>query len=150
MPACESSAQLADFPREAGDALIAAAGPQADTPALMVEIRQLGGALSREPQEPNAVGNRDARFQLFAVAVGDPSQQQTLRPALQSLVDALAPWETGTTQINFLTSGDTTPEAVSKAYEPAAFERLVRIKNDYDPQDLFRVNHNIAAAKSAA
>ena len=150
LPACESSAQLADFPREAADALIAAAGPEADTPALLVEIRQLGGALGREPEEPNAVGNRDARFQLFAVAVGDPGLQQTLRPALQSVVDALAPWGTGTTPINFLSSFDITTEAVSKAYEPATFERLARIKNDYDPKDLFRVNHNIPAAKSAA
>lgn len=150
VPAYESSAQLADFPQEAGDALIAAAGPEADTPALLVEIRQLGGALSREPQEPNAVGNRDARFQLFAVAVGDPGLRQTLRPALQSLVDALAPWGTGTTQINFLTGYDTTPEAVGKAYEPESFERLMRIKAEYDPQDLFRINHNIPTASSVA
>ena len=145
--AYESSAQLADFPPEAGDALIAAAGPDSDTPALMVELRQLGGALAREPEEPNAVGNRHARFQLFAVAAGPPGMQQDFESALRSLVDALAPWETGTTQINFLTRYDTTPEAVRKAYEPETYDRLVRIKQEYDPQDLFRINHNIPTAR---
>jgi FAD/FMN-containing dehydrogenase len=146
VPAYEISAQLADFPREAADALIAVAGPEADTPALMVEIRQLGGALAREPKEPSAVGTRHARFQLFAGAVGAPGMEQTFRPALQSLVDALAPWGTGTTQINFLTGYDTAPEAVRKAYEPETYERLVQIKEKYDPQNLFRVNHNIPPA----
>jgi FAD/FMN-containing dehydrogenase len=149
LPTYESSVQLADFPREAEDALIAAAGPAADTPALMVEIRQLGGALAREPEESNAVGNRDARFQLLAVAVGAPGMQKTFRPGLQSLVEALAPWGTGTTQVNFLTGYDTTPEAVSKAYEPETYERLVRTKTEYDPQNLFRINHNIQAASAA-
>ena len=143
LPTYECSVQLADFPPEAEDALIAAAGPEADTPALMVEIRQLGGALAREPEEPNAVGNRHAQFQLLAVAAGAPGMEKTFRPGLQSLVDALAPWGTGTTQINFLTGYDITPEAVSKAYEPETYERLVQTKTEYDPQNLFRINHNI-------
>jgi hypothetical protein len=147
VPAYEISAQLSDFPREAADTLLAAAGPEADTPALMIEIRQLGGALARAPKEPNAVGNRHARFQLFAGAVGAPGMEQVFQPALQSVVNSLAPWGTGTTQINFLTGYDTTPEAVRRAYEPETYERLVRIKKEYDPQNLFRINHNIPAAQ---
>ena len=117
----------------------------------MVEIRQLGGALAREPEESNAVGNRDARFQLLAVAVGAPGMQKTFRPGLPAEPgpEALAPWGTGTTQVNFLTGYDTTPEAVSKAYEPESYERLVRTKTEYDPQNLFRINHNIQAASAA-
>jgi FAD/FMN-containing dehydrogenase len=32
---------------------------------------------------------------------------------------------------------------VAKAYEPAAYERLRRIKRVCDPANLFRINHNI-------
>lgn len=101
VPAYEISSMLQDFPQEAADALIAAAGPDVDTPALMIEIRQLGGALAREPRAPNAVGNRDAKFQLFAGAVGAPGMEETFRGALDGLVRALAPWSRGRKQINF-------------------------------------------------
>ncbi|WP_433728064.1 FAD-binding oxidoreductase [Actinoplanes sp. CA-051413] len=141
--AYETSSMLRDFPQSAADMLIAAAGPDVGSPAMIVEIRQLGGALGREPEEPNAVGNRDARFQLFAGAAGAPGLGETFRGALDDLNLALAPWSTGGKQINFLSAYDTTPAAVEKAYEPATYERLVRIKTAYDPQNLFRINHTI-------
>jgi hypothetical protein len=72
LPVYEVSSQLSTFPPQAAEALLEAAGPGADTPALMVEIRHLGGALARPPRTPNAVGVRAAQFQLFAGAVGAP------------------------------------------------------------------------------
>jgi FAD/FMN-containing dehydrogenase len=143
VPAYEISSLLDDFPQEAADALIAAAGPDVDTPALVVEIRQLGGALAHEPTPSNAVSNRDAKFQLFAGAVGAPGMGETFRGALEGLAHTLAPWSTGRKQINFLSAYDTTPEAVASAYEPMTYERLVRVKTAYDPSNLFRINHNI-------
>ncbi|MDH2426879.1 FAD-binding oxidoreductase [Sphaerisporangium sp. TRM90804] len=143
LPVYETSALLRDFPREAADALIAAAGPDADTPALMIEIRQLGGALGREPRVPNAVGNREARFQLFTGAVGAPGMEEDFREPLGALARALAPWSTGRKHVNFLTGYDTAAEAVESAYEPQAYARLTRVKKAYDPANLFRVNHNI-------
>jgi hypothetical protein len=65
------------------------------------------------------------------------------REPLLELTRALAPWATGGTQINFLTGYDTAPSDVAKAYEPAAYERLRRIKRVCDPANLFRINHNI-------
>jgi hypothetical protein len=40
---------------------------------------------------PSAVGNHDARSQLFAGGVGAPGMGETFRPALEDLVRALAP-----------------------------------------------------------
>ncbi len=143
LPAYEVSAELAAFPEEAADALLAAVGPESDTPVLMVEIRQLGGALARRPQTPSAVGHRTGGFQLFAAAVGAPGMSEEFRPALEAVTGALEPWATGHTQINFLTGYDVTTADIAKAYPAGTFEWLRRIKTAYDPRNLFRINHNI-------
>ena len=144
VPAYEISALLSGFPAEAAEALVAAAGPEADTPAMMVEIRQLGGALARQPGTPNAVGHRDAPFLLFAGTVGPPGLKETFRPALEALVAALAPWTTGGKQANFLSAYDVTAQGPATAYEQPVFDRLSWLKTAYDPRNLFRIGHAIA------
>jgi FAD/FMN-containing dehydrogenase len=143
VPSYETSALLRDFPAEAADALIAAVGPAVDTPVVMVEIRQLGGALADEPTVPNAVGNRDAAFQLFAGAFAEPGMEERFRAPLADLAAAMEPWSTGGKQANFLTGYDTAVDEVAKAYEPDIYQRLTQIKREYDPSDMFRINHNI-------
>lgn len=144
VPTYEMSALLRDFPAEAARALIAAAGPGVDTPVGLIEIRQLGGALVDQPRVPNAVGIRDAAFQLSAAAFGAPGMTEEFRAPLTALAEAMAPWSTGGKQANFLTGYDTTVEAVARAYEPDTYHRLVKVKGTYDPRNMFRINHNIA------
>ena len=134
---------LSDFPQEAADMLIAAAGPDADTSISMIEIRQLGGAMAQPPEIPNAVGNRTAPFQFFAGATDEPGMAETFRPELEKLVRTLSRWDTGRRTINFMEVYDTTPGVVATGYEPDAYARLSRIKKQYDPKNLFRINHNI-------
>ena len=43
----------------------------------------------------------------------------------------------------------TTPEELRAIYGPERYDRLAAIKKQYDPRNLFRMNHNIAPAKSA-
>jgi hypothetical protein len=133
-PTYEMSSMLGEFPAEAADALIAAAGPGVDLPIALIELRQLGGELAREPSLPNAVGNRDAAFHLFAGAAGEPGAGEQFRAPLKTLSDAMAPWATGGRQANFLTGYDTTAEAVARAYEPDIYHRLVEVKREYDPR----------------
>ena len=46
--------------------------------------------------------------------------------------------------VNFLGHDDTDAGAKAlAAYGPAKYERLVAVKRKYDPENLFRVNHNI-------
>ena len=46
--------------------------------------------------------------------------------------------------VNFL--GDEGPERVRRAYPGATWDRLVEVKRRYDPDNLFRRNHNIPPA----
>ncbi|MFC4071825.1 FAD-binding oxidoreductase [Actinoplanes subglobosus] len=146
IPAYEVSAELAAFPDLAAEALLATAGPDVDLPVLMVEIRQLGGALARAPRTPSAVGRARGGFQLFAATAGAPGMAREMRPALDGVIDALAPWANGHTQINFLTGYDLSSAEVARAYPHETYEHLMRAKKRYDPRNLFRINHNIPPA----
>ena len=55
----------------------------------------------------------------------------------------MRPYETGATYVNFLDLGDWTPERTQAAYSPEDWERLVELKDRYDPDNLFRFNRNI-------
>lgn len=140
MPAWERGRLLAELPEEAVDALLAAAGPGVDVPVAMVELRLMGGALSREPRVPNAVAGREAAFAAFVVAPLLPGLEEVVPAAGGAVLDALASWQTGTRQLNFL--GDAhDAQAVARSWRPEVHERLLQVKRAYDPENLFCHGH---------
>lgn len=144
LPAWERGRLVRELTAEAVDALLAVAGPQVESPLLMVELRLMGGALGRPAAVPNAVGGREAAYSLFVVAALVPGLEEAVPAAADTLVDTLSPWLTGTAQLNFL--GDAvTPEAVALAWDPATHARLVETKRRVDPDNLFCFGHALAA-----
>ncbi|WP_205650308.1 FAD-binding oxidoreductase [Actinoplanes solisilvae] len=148
LPLYEHGALLHSLPAEAVDEFLRLAGPEAVSPLVLAEIRHMGGALSRPPTVPNAVGNRDdTLFTVFLVAAGGPPDASALHGYEQRLIDALSPWSTGRRYLNFLFGGnDATVESAALAWTPADYPRLREIKRRYDPANLFRINHNIPPA----
>jgi FAD/FMN-containing dehydrogenase len=59
------------------------------------------------------------------------------------VADAMRPYGTGATFANFLELDGAAPERVRAAYSPEDWERLVALKDRYDPDNLFRFNRNI-------
>lgn len=141
---------LRELPAEAVDALIGVVGPDSGCELVSVEIRHLGGALAREAAVPNAVPSRDARFNVFGIGFGPAEREAELTAQLEKFVDTLKPWSSPHLIPNFLSPWEaTTPEAVRDVYGPAKYERLVEIKAAYDPDNLFRVNHNVRPLSSS-
>ena len=68
-PAYEAAAVLTDFPIEAVDALLALTGPGSDSPQVLVEVRQMGGATSRAGEHESAFCSRDAAYSLLIVGI---------------------------------------------------------------------------------
>ncbi len=145
MPAYERTALLTTFPPEAAEALVGAVGADARTDVIVVELRRLGGALSRPPQIDSAAGYHDAGFNLWVGTSGEPGRPEQAAASLDAVIAAMAPWLDPRTLINFMGAADADPERIAGAYQPEAYERLLRLKRTYDPQNLFRVNHVLRA-----
>jgi len=143
--AIDRTTLLRELSKDGVDTLLELAGPDvaAQDTLLMVEVRLLGGALSRPPAVPNAVGNRAAAFNLFVASIAAPGDEDRIRAIEARILAAMAPWATGGAYANFLSTEDVTPELVRKAFDPPGFDRLRQVKASYDPGNTFRVNHNI-------
>jgi hypothetical protein len=128
MPAAETGALLEDLPADAVRRLVELAGPGSGSPQVMVEVRQLGGALARPGLHDSALDHRDAPFTLLAVGIGgDPRVPQHAR----QLVEALAAWDTGRRLPNWSASDD--PAVFARCHTPATLTRLRRAVAAYDP-----------------
>lgn len=132
MPFVERGGLLRELTEDAVDAFLGAVPP--DSPVLAAEIRLLGGAVSRPPAVPNAVGGRDAACTVFTGALGAPVGPSDVAAHLQSVHDALAPWTTGGSLLNFAGPRDDVSAAlVREAYGPATYDRLVALRRRLDP-----------------
>lgn len=140
MPAWETGMQLSSLPEAAIDGLLATAGPAADVPLILVELRHLGGALARPAAVPNAVAGRDAAFSVLVLGPAVPGLEEAVPAAAGAVKRVLAPYDAGTRLVNFL--GDTAgPEEVAAAWSPDAAARLIALKHRYDPHALFTSGH---------
>ena len=57
---------------------------------------------------------------------------------------AVAPWATGAVYLNFI--GDEGEDRVRAGFGDEAYRRLGRVKREYDPDNVFHLNHNIRPA----
>jgi FAD/FMN-containing dehydrogenase len=93
--------------------------------------------------DATAYGERTAPFILNIVAStpasdGYDESVDWARATHAALGSAL----TGSTYVNFASDeGD-----VHEAYAPSTYERLVALKNEYDPTNVFRLNQNVVPA----
>jgi hypothetical protein len=96
----------------------------------LIELRQLGGALSR-PAE-GALSRLEGEALLYAV--GDDT-------ALTSLREAMAPWTAERTCLNFAEA----PVDPATAFDGPVFRRLREVRSRLDPHGLFAAGHAIPA-----
>jgi FAD/FMN-containing dehydrogenase len=144
LPVHEGSMRLAGLPEAAVETILRSAGPEADCPLAMVELRPLGGALSRAPELPNAVAGRDAAFQVFCGGVGGPLEAPFIYASIDEIFRGLKPWKADGGTLNYLFGRESTPESVRDIFGKDIHDRLGQIKRAYDPENLFRLSHNIA------
>jgi FAD/FMN-containing dehydrogenase len=110
-------------------------GPQCE-----IHVHQMGGAVGRVADDASAYSERSMPFVLNAVTGWqDASAAASHRSWARQVVDAAAAASTGRAYVNFL--GD--PDAARTSYGRETYARLVRLKNEYDPGNVFRLNQNI-------
>jgi FAD/FMN-containing dehydrogenase len=116
----------------------------ATAPVAAVQLRVLGGAMARVPADATAFGHRQARLMVNVAAMyGRPEDGAEHNAWASSLTRALSDGATPAAYVGFV--GDEGEEGVRRAYPPATLERLARVKRQYDPDNLFRLNLNVRA-----
>ena len=94
------------------------------------------------------VGFRETAYTVFSgVAEDDPGRRRSVQARQAGLVDALAPWRVGGPFLSFISPLESDVDQVRSAYEPDTFDRLVALKDVYDPTNMFRFTHNIAPSR---
>lgn len=137
MPTHEATDLLRELPAAAVDALLGVAGPATDSPQVIVELRQLGGAIARDPQVPSALCHREAGFLLNVIGVLVPETVHVVPAHAEQVRSALAPWATGGAFPNFAPHEG--PERMERSYDARTLSRLTALAERYDPHRLFRV-----------
>jgi FAD/FMN-containing dehydrogenase len=123
------------------DALIGAAAC-APSPQSLIVVKRMGGAVAEVPPDGTAFWYRQAGHNLDVHAVwapdGDPAANRAWARATRQAVSHAS---AGGGYVNFL-GDDQGTNRVRAAYG-GNYDRLTEVKAAYDPDNFFRINHNI-------
>jgi FAD/FMN-containing dehydrogenase len=116
-------------------------------PNVEVRLHHLGGAVARVATGETAFGQRQAPFLLHAVARSFGPDDDAQLASAAAAYEAVAPDSTGAAYPNLT---DEAGEAEVRAFYPGpTYQRLVAVKDRYDPDNVFLLNHNIRPSPEA-
>ncbi|HXF00248.1 MAG TPA: FAD-binding oxidoreductase [Solirubrobacterales bacterium] len=134
---------LTVLPDDAIASFVDAAGPESNSPLLLAELRHLGGALRRPPEDHGALDKLDAEFVMLGIGMlMDPALREPITSALDRLADAVDPWAAEGGYFNYAER----PCDVEAILPAETCERLAQVKRSWDPDDRILANHSLAAA----
>jgi len=113
------------------------------SPLSRIILFLLGGAIQDRDEMEMAVSHRDAEH-VIAINTGwsDPREDEQQVQWTRNFWREMQEYSSGGVYVNFL-SADDGQERVRAAYGEEKYERLVELKNKYDPDNFFRRNQNI-------
>jgi hypothetical protein len=110
----------------------------------VVTLFQLGGAVSRVGKEDTAFYHRDAGYHVFlSSAWEDPGDDEKNIRWVREAWSMLQRFSPGGVYVNEMGDEQESIERVKEAYGEKTYQRLVALKNKYDPTNFFRLNPNI-------
>ena len=133
----ENFVELSD---EAIDVMVARAA-QVRSPHTEFLLIPCGGALARVEDDATALGGRDAMWQYHALSLwASPAESEQHIGWARETAEALRPFTKAGIYLNY--TSDEGEDRVRSAYGPK-YDRLVALKNKYDPTNVFCNNQNI-------
>jgi FAD/FMN-containing dehydrogenase len=114
-------------------------------PLSQMIVFRIGQGVTAVADEETAFSHRDANYLFHPISMWQhAADDERLIAANRAFCEAMRPFSTGGAYLNF------TPEdRVRDAYGPAKYDRLVALKDRYDPGNLFRLNQNIKPSRGA-
>ena len=112
------------------------------SPMTQIAIFNIHGAATRVPLHDTAFGSRGGKWDFNVVTQWtDPAESDHHIAWTRDHWSQVEEITDGSAYINHI-AGDDKPERVPKSYGEN-YDRLVRLKQKYDPQNVFRLNPNI-------
>jgi FAD/FMN-containing dehydrogenase len=134
------SAFLSELSDEAVEVMIGAF-ERAPSELCALIIEDFHGAVTRVAPTATAYPHREPGFNLLLIAGWtDPAQTEACIAWARETFDALSPHMADRSYTNYLSADD--HDRLAQAFGPN-LDRLVELKRRYDPDNLFRLNHNI-------
>ncbi|MES9521554.1 FAD-binding oxidoreductase [Streptomyces capoamus] len=113
------------------------------SPLSLVGGGLMGGVMAQLPPEATAFPHREGYLVSVLSQWEDESEDEQNIRWTQDVYERVLPYTTGGVYVNHL--GDDGPQRVGDAYG-VNYPRLRALKAQYDPENVFRVNHNILPA----
>jgi len=122
--------------------------PRKNSPMSMVLFYRLDEAYCRVGDDETAFsGGRSPRYEAFIIGLApDAEVLAAERGWVRGLWDALRPSAIGSGDAYINGMADLEDDRVRGSYGAAKYERLARIKAEYDPDNVFHLNANIRPA----
>ena len=142
MPYLGRGRTLSDVSEAGIDAFVEATGPGSGSELAMVELRAMGGALSRRAPGAGARATLDGDYLMFAVGgVFSPEAYGAVKAQADEITGAMAPWDAGTHYLNFEEEQGVDAQVF---YDADTWRLLRALRTHWDPSNLFLANHEIA------
>ena len=117
-------------------------GPKAQTVSSTLHVCPINGACHRVAPDAAAFGHRDANVSMVILAASDKLEDDAGNTKwVCDYSDAVAPHSEVGGYVNFMDDDDA--DRIRANYG-GNYDRLRSIKRNYDPDNLFRMNQNIA------
>jgi FAD/FMN-containing dehydrogenase len=135
-----------ELPDEAIEALIAKSTPP-PSPMHGIIVQPLGGQVHRVDDEAMAMGWRaSANWAVHILGAWEnPAENDAQTAWVREVAAALKPWAQKGTYLNYLM--DEGEQRIKDSFGDK-YDRLVELKNKYDPANFFRLNQNIKPSLS--
>lgn len=118
------------------------------SPLTVALFQPLGGAVARVPQHATAIGRRDAGWAYHVLSQWTDAAADDRNVAwTRDLAEALRPHSSGGVYVTY--TSDVDDSRVRDAYR-SHYDRLVAVKDRYDPGNMFRLGPNIRPSDQAA
>lgn len=139
-----SAEYLSEFPDAAVDVFCERAQKIPMPTATQHVLFMMGGAVAAGPAD-YPIPWRSAPWAVHPFATWeDPADDERTRQWVRDVRADAEPWSTGAVYLNFIGSeGD---QRVVSGFGAENYRRLAAVKATYDPDNVFRFNHNITPA----
>jgi hypothetical protein len=131
---------LGDLTDDAIDTLIACAAT-ATSPASVLVMGPIGGAVADVPDDATPIGGRTAPWLYHCYGIWTDGDDERHIGWVRATESAMRPFHIAGIAMNFVSDVDTA--RVRRTFGEEKFRRLQAVKATYDPENVFRLNQNV-------